>query len=274
MTVWRYGLGKTAAWCSDLNGSWSHDWVLWDKFPKFFLNLFKWLEKGAEDDSFTFDVQKEKGLVVSINGKFKSSATATLKCIYPNGAEKMLKMKRTSPDKFETTAEFMPGNYTFVAIVAEDGKTKMSTFLYSVNYSDEFRVDFDSSRFEQFTALSNAKVVRKPEDVYKGKLKEVYSQHDLSNSLIIVCIFLFLLEVAIRRFGLYAQLERLLVTALYAMKKIKYLKIKMDFSKKDLITKAKDIRKPENKVKLLSKKEKKQDEKEHEILDIKKLRRF
>ncbi|WP_039763666.1 MULTISPECIES: VWA domain-containing protein [unclassified Caldicellulosiruptor] len=274
LTVWRYGLGKTAAWCSDLNGSWSRDWVMWDKFSKFFSNLFKWLEKGAEDDSFTFDVRKEKGLVVSINGKFKSSATATLKCIYPNGAEKILKMKRTSPDKFETTVEFMPGNYTFVAFVTEDGKTKMSTFLYSINYSDEYRVDFDSSRFEQFIALSNAKVVKNPEDIYKGKLKEVYSQQDLSDFLIILCIFLFLLEIAIRRFALYVKIERLLLQTFSTMKKIKYLKIKMDFDKKDLITKSNDTHKPENKVKLLSKKDKKQDEKDHEILDIKKLRRF
>lgn len=35
LAVWRYGLGTTAAWTSDLTDDWGRDWVNWDQFQQF-----------------------------------------------------------------------------------------------------------------------------------------------------------------------------------------------------------------------------------------------
>src|SRR5205814_1833313 len=32
LAIWRYGLGTTAAWTSDLAPNWARDWMTWDKF--------------------------------------------------------------------------------------------------------------------------------------------------------------------------------------------------------------------------------------------------
>jgi uncharacterized membrane protein len=265
LTVWRYGLGKVAAWCSDLSGQWSRDWVLWDRFSQFWTKLFKWLEKGADDSSFDFNVRKEKDLVVSLVGKFDADTVATLKCIYPNDQEKTFAMRRTAPDRFESKVDFMLGNYVFVVTLSSKDKSKVSTFFYSANYSDEFRVDIDSSRFEQFVSLSGAKVIKNPSEVYAGRLKSTEEKRDISSLLIILCIVLFLLEVSIRRFGLYPQVERYFLAISSGFKRIA-----KPYSFKKVWDKVSSLRKKSSHAK----KSKEAEQVFNDTLDVRKLRRF
>ena len=39
LAVWQYGLGKTAAFTSDLSPNWGADWYDWDKFQPFVKQL-------------------------------------------------------------------------------------------------------------------------------------------------------------------------------------------------------------------------------------------
>ncbi|WPX08887.1 VWA domain-containing protein [Anaerocellum danielii] len=265
LTVWLYGLGKVAAWCSDLSGQWSRDWILWDKFSQFWVRLLKWLEKGADDSSFDFNVKREKDLVVSLAGKFGADTIATLKCIYPNGKEKTIAMRRTAPDRFESKVDFMLGSYVFVVMLSSKDKSKVSTFFYSANYSDEFRLDIDKSRFEQFIYLSGARVIKNPSEVYEGRLKNIESKRDVSSLLIILCIVLFLLEVSIRRFGLYHQVEKYFLTIFLSFKKIA-----KPYLIKSVWDKVSSYKKKSTHIKESKKAEPASDN----TLDIKKLRRF
>jgi Mg-chelatase subunit ChlD len=42
-TVWQYGLGRTAAWTSDVKGAWTGNWLKWEQSPAFWKNTLSWL---------------------------------------------------------------------------------------------------------------------------------------------------------------------------------------------------------------------------------------
>ena len=51
LATWRYGLGRTAAFTSDLRGRWGAAWLLsWDQFPRFVSQLVRWLERPSGAD--------------------------------------------------------------------------------------------------------------------------------------------------------------------------------------------------------------------------------
>ena len=42
-TVWQYGLGRTAAWTSDVKGAWTGNWLKWEQSPTFWKNILSWI---------------------------------------------------------------------------------------------------------------------------------------------------------------------------------------------------------------------------------------
>ena len=43
LATWQYGLGRSAAWTSDLKGRWGSEWVKWNDFARFSAQLVGWL---------------------------------------------------------------------------------------------------------------------------------------------------------------------------------------------------------------------------------------
>ena len=81
LTVWQYGLGKTAAWNSDINGKWSRNYIGWENNLRLWQNLINWtIEKYQEDDiTVETEVQGGKGVITLNNkvdtGEFETKAT-------------------------------------------------------------------------------------------------------------------------------------------------------------------------------------------------------
>lgn len=278
LAVWRYGLGKAVAWCSDLSGEWSKEWVMWDKFSKIWTNVFKWVAKDAEGGNWDFEVKKGNTLSVALTGNFGSKAAAKLRCVLPNGTEKLIELKRTAADRFEANIEFIEGNYIFVAILNDEKRTYTATFFYSANYSDEYRLDSDKTGFEQFVGLVGARSIKKPSEVYLGELEGVYSKKDISDILLILCIFIFLIEVAIKRLNLYSWLEMGLNLVLATSNRMTFKNIFISFVKeKRGLLKQKNksrIEEFDNKKKRNGDIPQTKEIESKDLLDIKKLRRL
>ncbi len=50
LTYWRYGLGKTAAFTSDVDGRWSAEWLDWDEFPQFWAQTIRFVARSVNSD--------------------------------------------------------------------------------------------------------------------------------------------------------------------------------------------------------------------------------
>jgi Ca-activated chloride channel family protein len=60
LALWRYGLGRTAVWMSDIGGPWSAGWEKWDGTTKLFAQIVRHLSNAAEDVGLASAVRAER----------------------------------------------------------------------------------------------------------------------------------------------------------------------------------------------------------------------
>jgi hypothetical protein len=129
LALWRYGLGRTAVWMSDLGGPWSAGWDRWPGTTKLFAQIVRHLSNAAEDVGVASAVRAERrGNVV----EFRVDNDITVHELSPNRRElqpvpdpegirrfvlplegsdiRHVSITRTSADRVEQfTLEFAPG---------------------------------------------------------------------------------------------------------------------------------------------------------------------
>jgi Ca-activated chloride channel family protein len=65
LAVQRYGLGRTAAFTSDLSTRWGKDWLRWPQFGPFVAQLVRWVQRQGTVESFDahVDVREGQGII-------------------------------------------------------------------------------------------------------------------------------------------------------------------------------------------------------------------
>ena len=58
---WQYGLGRTVAFTSDARAKWAANWLGWEKFQQFWLQVAQWSLRRVEASDFNTEVAVEKG---------------------------------------------------------------------------------------------------------------------------------------------------------------------------------------------------------------------
>lgn len=107
LAVQRYGLGRTAAFTSDLGLRWGKDWVRWKEFPQFAAQLMRWIQRKNTTETFAVraDVQDGQGViqadVYDAQDQFVNQIALQGKVLTPS--------KKTIPVVFQQTE---PGRYT------------------------------------------------------------------------------------------------------------------------------------------------------------------
>src|SRR5262249_23595882 len=61
LAVQRYGLGRTAAFTSDLSARWGKDWLRWPPFGQFVAQLMRWVQRQSAMENFDVRVDVREG---------------------------------------------------------------------------------------------------------------------------------------------------------------------------------------------------------------------
>lgn len=73
---WRYGLGKSVAFTSDVTSRWAPDWVTWSGFNRFWAQSVRWAMREVASSSFRIETRAKDGMghvridAVDDQGKF------------------------------------------------------------------------------------------------------------------------------------------------------------------------------------------------------------
>lgn len=217
LTVWQYGLGKTAAWNSDINGKWSRNYVGWDNNIKLWQNLINWtIEKYQEDDiTVETEVQGGKGVVTLNNkadkGEFETKATI----VSPSLESSEITLYPVAPGQYTGDFEITgTGSYIIKALQQKDGETvNAASTGISVQYSPEYSIESPAGYLDRLIKEAGGILINSPEEVYKGKIEDIFGAIDLTSTLLIAALILFMLDIALRRLNLpLAVLEEKLST--------------------------------------------------------------
>ena len=72
----------------------------------------------------------------------------------------------------------------------------------SVQYSPEYRIQPEAGYLDRLAKETGGTYINTPEEVYKGKLKDIFGTVDLTQALLILALVLFMLDIAVRRLNL------------------------------------------------------------------------
>ncbi|HYF81955.1 MAG TPA: VWA domain-containing protein [Clostridia bacterium] len=206
LTVWQYGLGKTAAWNSDINGKWSRNYVGWDNNIKLWQNLINWtIEKYQEDDiTVETEVQGGKGVVTLNNKVDKGEFEAKATIVSPTLESREVTLYPVAPGQYSGDFEITEtGSYIIKALQQKGGETvNAASTGISVQYSPEYRIQPPSGYLDRLIKEAGGTLINTPEDVYKGKIKDIFGAVDLTPALLILALILFMFDIALRRLNL------------------------------------------------------------------------
>jgi uncharacterized membrane protein len=147
LAVWRYGLGRTAAFTSDLRGRWGKAWAEWEDFGKFVSQLVRWTQRktlrqnmwmnvaGQDSNSqITVDLYDEQDEFIN-NANLNGTVTVSGKASTP------LSLEQTAPGRYKGSfAADGTGEY-FITVSGQDGRGETiepRTTAFAIPYSAEY----------------------------------------------------------------------------------------------------------------------------------------
>ena len=143
---WHYGLGKAAAFTSDVKNRWASDWLTWDGYGKFWSQLVRETmrrDEGAEVDFLVERMGDEAVVTVSAvteEGVFQADLEPHVEVAAPDGRTMTLDLNQVGPGTYEgryALETSIDSPYAFRLEV--DGFDDQAMSLY-YPYSDEYRL--------------------------------------------------------------------------------------------------------------------------------------
>lgn len=206
LTVWQNGLGKTAAWTSDINGKWSRNYIGWENNLRLWQNLINWtIEKYREDDiSIEAEAKGSKGVITLSNKADKGGYETKATIVAPNMESREVMLYPTAPGQYRGEFDITEtGSYIIKALQQKSGETvNAASTGVSVQYSPEYRIQPDARYIDRLVKETVGTYINTPEEVYKGKLKDIYGTVELTPAFLIIALLLFILDIAARRLNL------------------------------------------------------------------------
>ncbi|HRQ75694.1 MAG TPA: VWA domain-containing protein [Phycisphaerales bacterium] len=144
---WQVGLGRVAAFTSDLDGRWSRDWEGWGGAQAFWTQLVRTIARPAvssETELLTFIRDDELRIVLEGSGEqdgFLDYVQVEGAVYTPDGREVRVRLRQTAPGRFEGSIPAThAGNY-IVALNPRQGNRSLAPVIGGVSRAtgEEFR---------------------------------------------------------------------------------------------------------------------------------------
>ena len=246
LTLWQFGLGKTIAWNSDMNGKWSGNYVNWENNSVLWNGIINWTIENYEDNELLIDTYLDGGYA-SISVKQRESREEyTTKAIVTTPSLDTLEIELNADAPGQYRGVFKAeetGSFLIKVVQSSDEEIVRSVGSgISVPYSPEYRIDAKTDKLDRLINESGGRYIDNPKEVYEGNMSDVKGRRDLTTPLLLLSFAIFLADIATRRLNLpYNRILKLLDKIL---KKVRINK-KADDSK---IIEAKTENKIHNKV--------------------------
>lgn len=203
LTVWQYGLGRTAAWTSDVTGEWTGAFAGQDDYVQLWKRIVDYAtgNAGMGEDSVNVVTVGERTEIDYQTDGYGSATEILVTVMDPDGAVSEEKLRATAPGKY--TAEIatpQTGLYHFNIRRTENGEIQnyMATAA-AVQFSDEYKFDVSADAYLKF-AQQYGRIITEQDSVWTRLQTKAGESYPLTNWLLALAVCLFLIDVAVRRF--------------------------------------------------------------------------
>ena len=206
---WQFGLGRAVAWTSDAKGKWAADWLGWEKYRQFWLQVAQWSLRRVEAADFTTEVAVDKGeghiSVEAIDGRgnYRNFLNLETVVVSPKGETQIVPLEQTGPGHYE--AKFPTKEVgAYLMNLLDQGSGRSQALGLSVNYSPEFDdAEPNLSLLRRLAELGGGKVLDPTTDSpFLHDRQKTFQPQDLRDWLLGFAILLFPFDVGVRRIQL------------------------------------------------------------------------
>lgn len=142
LAVWRYGLGVTAAFTSDLTERWGKDWVGWDQYQKLVNQMITRIGRSRREQFlrvYTYVNGNEGVVVVEDFHPDETLLDVTVSVSGPNGFEQSQQVRQIAPRRYQTSMPLKGEGRYQVMLGATDGTRNETAYAgFIVSYSPEY----------------------------------------------------------------------------------------------------------------------------------------
>ena len=208
LATWRYGLGQSAAFTSDARNRWAVEWLRWDGFGKFWVQLTRKLRRPAALKNYPATITHEaNGFRLRLdatdeNGEFVSDLQGDVLVVSPDGTQKKFPLTLTSPGQLET---FWPasqkGAYHAQILLRKDGHAIDQQYASAtLGYPEEFSLrPPDTDALQSLAKSTGGKFNPTSADILKNDSRRATKERELWPWLLLLALFLWVGDVAARR---------------------------------------------------------------------------
>ncbi|MFC7443219.1 VWA domain-containing protein [Laceyella putida] len=199
---WQYGLGRTVAWTSDVNGKWSSAWVEWPAFASMMSEVVSWtFPQQATEGLYMEAEQEESGWVIraaSVGPDLSKQEEISLELLDGQGKKLTIPARAVAPGQFVGKwAEAEPGTYL---VKASAGNTPLGSYGINVPYSAEFGLNEGKADFlPSLAQAGGGQLLANPGHAFADNLESRFGKQALSRWLLLMATCLWPLEIFLRK---------------------------------------------------------------------------
>ena len=142
LAVWRYGLGVTAAFTSDLTNRWGKDWIGWDQYQQLVNQMVTRISRARREQYlrvYTYVNGNEGVVVVEDFHPEETLLDVNVSVTGPNSFEQSQQVRQIAPRRYQTSMPLKGEGRYQVMIGATDGTRKETAYAgFIVSYSPEY----------------------------------------------------------------------------------------------------------------------------------------
>jgi uncharacterized membrane protein len=208
LATWQYGLGRSAAWTSDLKGQWATQWVGWSDFARFAAQLVGWTLPGPQAEGLEVETALEgaeavvRAEVTAEDGTPRNHLDLRAVVVGPDLGRQELALQQVGAGQYEARIPAaQPGTY-LVQVSAREGEQGLGQRLagLAVPYSPEYKASGGGEGLlGELARLTGGGLLAEPAGAFVHNLPALDRAREVWRALLLLAAALFPLDVALRR---------------------------------------------------------------------------
>ena len=217
LSVWRYGLGRTAAYTSDFKAKWGVLWLRWDGFTKFVGQMARWTLRttGRGDVLTTVALRDAQGQILveaaDQKGEYVNFLDAEAGVVHPDKRQQVVPLEQVGPGRYRAAFDAAGEGAYLVGVAQRKDARVVGSELGSlvVPYSPEHRhLQANEGLLQELAAITGGAVIEDPAQAFSLNRRRGTARAPAWPWLFGAALVLFLPDVALRRLRLAGWLGR------------------------------------------------------------------
>ena len=202
LSVWQFGLGRSAVWASDAKARWAEKWIGWEGFDKFWINVLRDLLPHAQSGEARVAYEASSGnLTVEYKLASRVAVPARIPDIFvlgPNDFRQTIAVKKVSEGTYRGETQIGTRRGLFRIRPLEDSLIFPETGLYR---DEEEMTQYGSNEglLRRVSQYTGGRFNPSPSDVFQSSGRSIPGSMRLWPALLALAVLLNLAELIIRK---------------------------------------------------------------------------